>query len=111
MLIYDNEKIRNLMTAGRLSGNQLAKKAGISGPSMHAILKGVTREAKFSTISRIANALGVPIQTISKAKVGRAGRDLNAEAALAFSQLTPTDQAAMLATMLHLAAQQKKNNR
>lgn len=107
-MLYDNEKIRTLMLAARLSGNELARKAGISGPSMHAILKGETKHVRFATLSGIAVALGVPVQTITKGKNARARRDVQAEAMAAFSELTPDNQAAMLAAIIHLAAQQKK---
>ena len=106
-MLYDNEKIKTLMVAAKLSGNQLARKAGISGPSMHAILKGETKNVRFQTLAEIASALGVPIQAISKSK-HKGKRDLQAEAMSAFGQLTPENQSAMLATMIHLAAQQKK---
>lgn len=108
MLVYDNQKIAELMKAAGLSGNELARKAEISGPSLHAILKGETKNVKFSTLAGIATALGVTIQAISKAKTVKGRRDLQAEAILAFGQLSPENQAAMLSAMQHLAAQQKK---
>jgi DNA-binding Xre family transcriptional regulator len=107
-MLYDNDKIRTLMAGKSLSGNALAKLAGISGPSMHAILKGQTKHIKYETMARIATALGVPIGTILKARTGKQKRDLQSDAATAFAQLSPENQAAMLATMLHLASQQKK---
>jgi transcriptional regulator with XRE-family HTH domain len=106
-MLYDNEKIRSLMLGKDLSGNGLAKLAGISGPSMHAILNGVTKNVRYQTLAGIAAALGVPIQAISKAK-HKGKRDLQSEAMNAFGQLSQDNQSAMLATMLHLAAQQKK---
>jgi len=42
-MLYDNEKIRTLMVAKKMSGNELARQSGISGPSMHAILNGETK--------------------------------------------------------------------
>lgn len=104
---YDNAKIIELMAAARWSGNELARRAGISAPSMHAILNGKTKNIRFATLSRIAAALGVPVQTISKSKT-KGKRDLTSEATAAFGQLSPENQAAMLAAMMHLAAQQKK---
>lgn len=74
---------------------------------MHAILKGETKNVRFETMVQIANALGVPIQKISKVK-HKGKRDLQAEAISAFGQLNPDNQTAMLATMIYLASQQKK---
>lgn len=105
-LDYDAEKIVELMRAAGLSGNSLARKAGISGPSLHAILKGTTRHVKYSTLAAIAAALGVPVQVITKTRA-KGKRDLQAEASIAFSQLSPSDQAAILAAMQHLVAQKK----
>lgn len=107
MLDYDPEKILELMKAAGLKGNALARRAGISGPSMHAILGGKTKNVKYATLAAIAHALGVPIQQITKAP-SKGKRDLIAEASVAFGHLTPENQAAMLAAMQHLAAQQKK---
>jgi len=68
-----------------------------------------TKDVKYATLAGIAAALGVPIQVISKAK-HKGKRDLQAEAMSAFSNLSPENQSAMLATMVHLAAQQKKRD-
>lgn len=106
-MLYDNEKIRTLMKARELSGNALAKLAGISGPSMHAILNGETKHVRHETIVAIANALGVPIQQISKA-APKGKRDVEAEAAAAFSQLNADNRSAILGMMIYLASQQKK---
>jgi transcriptional regulator with XRE-family HTH domain len=101
-MLYDNDKINALRLAAKLSGNELARKAGISGPSMHAILKGTTKEVKFSTLTGIALALGVPVQAISKGRGFKGKRDIQAEVMSAFSRLSPEDQEAMLAAIQHL---------
>ena len=106
-MLYDSDKIVALMRDKKLSGNELGKRAGISGPSMHAILSGKTRTVKYKTLTGIAGALGVPIQQIIKAPKGNKS-DLQADAQAAFAALSSENQAAMLATMHHLAAQQKK---
>ncbi len=105
-MIYDNEKIEALRVKKGLSGNKLGALAGISGPSMHAILNGDTKKVDYNTLTGIALALGVPIQVILKGDKSK--HDPVAEAAAVFSRLTPSDQLAMLATMTHLASQQKK---
>ena len=107
-MLYDSDKIKNLMRQARISGNELARRAGISGPSMHDILRGRTKEAKFSTIASIAVALGVSIQQVSKPKAAKGKRDLTTEASSTFSQLSEPNQTAMLAAMQQLLALQKK---
>lgn len=107
MLLYDPDKIRQLMEKAQLSGNQLAKKAGISGPSLHAILNGETKEPAFSTLAAIAAALGVSLPEITKGKLDK-GQDLTAQAATAFARLTPENQAAMLIAMQKLGEYRKK---
>lgn len=106
-MLYDNEKIRALMVAKELSGNALAKLVGISGPSMHAILKGETKHIRYETVKELARALGVPIQALSPAK-HKGKQDLQEDAMTVFGQLNPANQTAMLATMRYLASQQKK---
>lgn len=44
------------------STTQLAKKAGLAQPSLRAIEKGITKEVKYSTISRIAAATGKAVE-------------------------------------------------
>lgn len=108
-MLYDSEKIASLMREKKLSGNALAKLAGISGPSMHDILSGKTKIVRFDTAAGIAAALGVPPQHILKIKPGKGGgRDVAMEASAVFAQLNESNQAAMLAAMIHLASQQKK---
>ena len=108
-VLYDNLKIAALADEKKLSGNELGRLAGISGPSMHAILSGKTKIVRYKTLQGIAAALGVPIQQLIKVKGGKVGSaDLYLEAMTSFSQLNPDNQAAMLATMRHLVAQQKK---
>lgn len=107
MLLYDPDKIRHFMEKAHLSGNQLAKKAGISGPSLHAILNGETKEPAFSTLAAIAAALGVQLPEITKGKLDK-GQDLSSQAAAVFAKLSPENQAAMLIAMQSLAEYRKK---
>lgn len=107
-MLYDKDKIIGLREKLGISRNELARRAGIKGPSMHAIEMGKTKNLKSTTLVGIAAALGVPIQEIMKSKPGKAGRDLQLEALAVFTSLQETDQQAMLVMMRSLAAQRKK---
>ncbi len=106
-MLYDKDKIIALRRKLGISMNELARRSGIRGPSMHAIEKGAVKEIRASTLMGIASALGVRIQDIMKVP-NRGKTDLAVEALTTFSELNPSNQQAILAAMLSLAAQQKK---
>lgn len=107
-MLYDKDKIRVLRQGLEISRNELARRAGIKGPSMHAIEMGKTKNLKSTTLIGIAAALGVPIQEIMKGKPHKGVRDRQLEAVAVFSSLDDRNQQAMLEVMRSLAAQQKK---
>lgn len=107
-MLYDKEKIRGLRENLGISRNELARRAGIKGSSMHAIEMGKTKNLKSTTLIGIAAALGVPIQDIMKVKPLKGPRDRQLEAVAVFSSLDDRNQQAMLEVMRSLAAQQKK---
>lgn len=109
-MLYDKEKIIALGLKLGISTNELGRRSKISGPSMHAIEKGRTKNIRASTLLAIAAALGVRLQDIVKIPQKGNKADLSLDAISAFGQLTPENQAAMLAAMQSLAAQQKKKN-
>jgi transcriptional regulator with XRE-family HTH domain len=106
-MLYDNAKIKKLREAKKLSINELGRRAGISGPSMHAIETGKTKKIVHSTLVGIANALGVSMQEILKAgnKTGPK-EEMLIEAMAAYSKLSPTNQQAMLAAIRSLLDKQ-----
>jgi transcriptional regulator with XRE-family HTH domain len=109
-MLHDREKITALRQKLGLSINELGRRAGITGPSMHAIESGETKNLRAKTLMGIASALGVRVQDILKAPPrGHKGNgDLTLEAIQAFSQLDDKNKLAMIAAMSSLAAQQKK---
>lgn len=106
-MLYDREKIVALRVKLGISINELARRVGIAGPSMHAIEKGRVKEIRASTLIGIANALGVRVQDIIHNRK-RANGASPVEAASAFNELTADNQQAALAAILALLAQQKK---
>lgn len=106
-MLYDNQKIKKLREAKGFSINELGRRAGISGPSMHAIETGKTKKIVHSTLMGIANALGVSMQEILKPG-GKQGAkdDVLIEAMAAYAKLSPSNQQAMLAAIRALLERQ-----
>lgn len=107
-MLYDKEKIDALRRALGVSWNELARRAGISGPSMNAIKKGTTKNLRAETLRGLALALGVPMQALLKRHTGKASQDLDAEAMSVFAALSDENKQALLAAARVLASQQKK---
>ena len=107
-MLYDRDKIIALRLKLGISMNELARRAGIRGPSMHAIERGTVKEIRASTLMGIASALGVRVQDILRVPSSKGKTDLAVEALSTFTELNPSNQQAILAAMLSLAAQQKK---
>ena len=105
-MLYDNVKIRKLRQAKKLSINELGRRSGISGPSMHAIETGKTKKVVHSTLVGIANALGVSMQEILKAGKGGPKEELLIEAMAAYAKLNSPNQQAMLAAIRALLDKQ-----
>jgi transcriptional regulator with XRE-family HTH domain len=105
-MLYDNSKIKKLREAKKLSINELGRRAGISGPSMHAIETGKTKKIVHTTLVGIANALGVSMQEILKAGKGSPKEELLIEAMAAYAKLNSPNQQAMLAAIRALLDRQ-----
>jgi DNA-binding Xre family transcriptional regulator len=107
-MLYDKEKIDFFRVRLKLSWNELARRAGISGPSMNAISRGKTKNIRAETLLGIANALGVKLQDILKTPKGKHSGNSDAELMAVFAQLDESNKQAVLAAAKVLAAQQKK---
>ena len=55
------QRIDSLAKRRRITRDQIADAAGLSGPTMHNICTGKVRDPKFSTLARIAAALNVSV--------------------------------------------------
>jgi len=109
-MLYDREKIRQLRGKLGISINELARRSGISGPSMHAIETGKTKNIRAQTLLNIANALGVPMREIVKPVKGqKAAGGGTTELIAVYEELDAKNKAAILAAAIALAAQQKKS--
>lgn len=106
-MLYDKEQIDVFRKRLNISWNELARRAGISGPSMNAIKRGKTKNIRAETLLGIANALGVKVQDIIKTTKGKTGNS-DAELMTVFAQLNDDNKQAVLAAAKVLAAQQKK---
>jgi transcriptional regulator with XRE-family HTH domain len=105
MLIYSPSKIVALREERGLTQSELARKAGLSSPSVWALEQGKTKMPKYQTLKSIANALGVPIPAIMSDKQPA---DLEERLAAAASGLSPANQGALLAVAQSLLESQRK---
>ena len=94
MLIYDPNKIIELRKERGLNQSELARRAGLSAPTVWALEKGETVEVKFETLSAVAAALGVPVQALLSADQPS---NMDAELVAVSGSLTPGNKAALLA--------------
>jgi transcriptional regulator with XRE-family HTH domain len=60
------ERIKMLRILGGFSQNALAKRAGISRPTISFIESGHTRTMSFDRAQKIATALGIPIDMLAE---------------------------------------------
>lgn len=101
-MLIDLEKLRRIQLERGLSLNELARRAGIRGPSLHAIIHGKTKVVKSTTLLGLANALGVPMQELIKGRATKAAKSLENEAQTLFQQLDERDKLAIIAAMRSL---------
>lgn len=94
MLIYSPKKIVALRRERGLGQSELARKVGISAPSMWALEEGKTIMPKAATLIGIASALGVPLSAIMSDTVPT---DIDGQIAAAVAALDPAHKAAILA--------------
>ena len=94
MLTYSPQKIIALRTERGWNQSELARRAGISSPSLWALENGRTKMPKFETIKSVAAALGVPM---SKIMADEADPDLDTRIAAAVAALQPANKNAVLA--------------
>lgn len=105
-MLYDKERIKQLQQAKDLSGNALAKLAGVSGPSMHDILNGKTKIVRAKTWFNLAAALGVHPREIIK--LGKGSEEPEKMLLDLLLVLDKKDKEVLLGTAQVLAQQHKK---
>lgn len=106
MLVYSPNKIIKLRETRGWNQSELARRAGLSGPSVWALEKGETGMPKFETLRAIAAALGVPIQAILS---DEQPADTEDKLRAATAQLSPANKAALLAAAEALVQSQKND--
>jgi transcriptional regulator with XRE-family HTH domain len=90
----------------------LARRTGLSAPSIWALVHGVTKMPKASTLVQVAAALGVPLKAILKTPAGRQDQaELREEMLAAFDALTPENQQAIVAAASSLVGKPKPPKR
>jgi transcriptional regulator with XRE-family HTH domain len=63
---YDPVKLNALMQERGITAADLARATSLRAPSIWALVHGVTKMPKASTLVAVANALGVPLAAILK---------------------------------------------
>lgn len=103
---YDGGKIVALRKAKGWSGGELARRSGITPPSLWELEHQVTKKPKADTLMRIAAALGVPLREILKpSKKGAV--DEAEDLTELFDQLDGRNKQALLAAAKALLNSQK----
>lgn len=109
MLIYDPKKIIALREVKEWKQADLARKAGLSQPSVWALEHGETKVPKFQTLEAIARALGVPIKEILAARPkGKEGDNWDEQLSAVIDSLDPGNKATLMAVAKTLLTQQKR---
>jgi transcriptional regulator with XRE-family HTH domain len=106
-MVAIKQQLQALMAHHKLSGYELARRAGVNQPTLQRILSGETVEPKTSTLKKIADYFHVTVEDLTgplkdwKDQTGPFAA-LTPEALdllAAFQRLTPERQAAYLDTM------------
>ncbi len=94
MLVYSPKKITALREERGWNMSELARRAGLSAPSLWALEKGKTRMPKYETLRDIAAALGVPLSAIMP---DESVKDIDARIQAVIARLSTANKAALLA--------------
>lgn len=105
MFRYSPNKIIAAREKAGLNQSELARKAGLSSPSIWALEKGETKMPKFVTLSSVARALGVPVQAILD---DHQPIDMDDHIQAAITSLSPANKAAILGAAKALLDSQKR---
>lgn len=105
----DLERLLALLGEKDWTGADLARKAGLSQPTVWSLLNGRTKMPKAATLIAVANALGVPLREILRQRPGKkAEADLAEAMSVTFSALDPRDQHAILTAARSLLSRPKR---
>ena len=97
MLIYDPKKIIALREGKTWRAAELARRSGLSQPTIWALEKGVTVKPKYETLKQVAEALGVPIKAIlAERPKGKAGQDWDDQLTAAYNSLDDANKATLI---------------
>lgn len=105
MLVYSPKKIIDLRKKIGLNQSELARKSGLSAPSIWALERGETKLPKYETLAAVASALGVPLPAIM---ADQQPSDIDEQLFSAAKALSPANKAGILAAMQALIDNQGK---
>jgi transcriptional regulator with XRE-family HTH domain len=69
--MYRDDKIRIAISEKGISVTKLAALAGLTRQTVAPIVDGSAKDPKLSSLTRIANALGIPLPDLFQAKAQR----------------------------------------
>lgn len=112
LIQHDPAKLVALLKEKGWNGADLSRATGLKQPSIWALLNGVTKMPKASTLIAVANALGVPLRDILKKPSGKQdSEELLDELLAAFAALEPANQRAVVAAAKALVGPPKPKRR
>lgn len=107
-MIYDKDKIKGLRLARGYSQTELARRAGLSQPTISAVESG-EEHVKATTLERLARALGVPLQELMKSKITNKERESQlTELVAMFDAMDDQHRSALLAAAKAFLGGKKK---
>lgn len=107
LLPYDPKAIVRLREAKQWSQAELARRSGLSQPSVHDLEKGNTTMPKYTTLKAVADALGVPIGEILARRPKGEAQTIEQSLRETFDALSQDNKANLYAIAVSLLAQQK----
>lgn len=109
MLVYDSRKIVALREAKGWRQAELARRAGLSQPSVWALEHGRTKNVKVTTLNSIAAALGVPPKELMATRPGGAnGKAWDQEAEALYEALDDKGKAMLIVIAKTLLQQNRR---
>ena len=109
MLVYDPPKIVALREAKGWNQAELARRSGLSQPTVWSLEHGETGMPKFETLDKVARALGVPREAILAVKPkGKKGEAWHEDLLAAYEGLDDDGKATLVALAQTLLSKKRR---
>lgn len=108
LLPYDPGEIVRLREAKGWSQAELARRSRLSQPSVWALEHGETGMPKYATLKAVADALGVPVTSITAKRLkGKTAEEMDGALRVTYDQLDDANKSNLYAIAQSLLAQQR----